>query len=303
MTTETRDVTAYEYYLRGRNFINRFRKTDIEFARQMFRQAINADPGFALAWAGYADCHALLIMYADPKPGYRREAAKASERALALQPELAEAHASRGLAYLVADDYEQAESEFRKAIELNPRLYEGYYYCGRAKFHRGEIEKAAELFEKASQVNPAEYQASCLRVQILRGLGRIDEAKRAAEKNIVAIEKHLKWNPDDVRALHLGAGSLVVLGQTDRAGRWLERALEIDPDDSILLYNVACNYATMGLTEKSLHYLEAAIDNGMVNLAWISNDKDLDSLRPDPRFNSLLARIEEIESASASSTP
>jgi adenylate cyclase len=290
-TTSSRDITAYEFYLRGRHFINRFRKTDIEFARQMFAQAIDADPQFAPAWAGYADCFSLLIMYADPRADYRDQAAKASRRALELQPDLAEAHASRGLAHLVAEDYEQAEAEFERALELNPRLYEGYYYCGRAKFHQGDIERAAELFEKAAQMNPAEYQARCLRVQILRGLGRIDEASRAAAESVEVVERHLQWNPDDLRALHLGAGSLLVLGQTERAKRWLNRAIEIDPDDSILLYNVACNYATMGEIEKSLDYLEAAVANGMVNLAWISNDRDLDGLRSQPRFQSLIGRI------------
>ncbi len=291
-TTSSRDITAYEFYLRGRHFINRFRKTDIEFARQMFRQAIDTDPDFALAWAGYADCYSLLILYADPKASYREEAVEASKRALELQPELGEAHASRGLAHLVSDQYSRAEAEFKRALEVNPRLYEAYYYCGRAKFHQGDIERAAELFEEAVDVNPADYQARCLRVQILRGLGRIEEATRAARKCVEVLDKHLKWNPDDVRALHLGAGSLLVLGEVDRAKRWLSRALEIDPDDSILLYNVACNYAIMGEVEESLDYLESAVANGMVNLTWISNDKDLDNLRPHPRFQSLLHRIE-----------
>ncbi len=294
-TTSSQDVTAYEYYLRGRHFINRFRKTHIEFARQMFRHAIDADPDFALAWAGYADCYSLLIMYADPRADYRDEAARASKRAVELQPELAEAHASLGLAYLVADEYRAAESEFEKALALNPRLYEGYYYCGRAKFHQGDIERAAELFAQAAEVDPAEYQARCLRVQILRGLGREEEALREAQENIAVLEHHLQWNPDDVRALHLGAGSLVALGQTERARRWLARALEIDPDDSILLYNVACNYATMGDIESSMDYLEAAVRNGMVNLAWITNDTDLDPLRKLPRFQSLLERIRELD--------
>ena len=301
-TTSSRDVTAYEYYLRGRHFMHRFRKTHIEFARHMFREAIDADPDFALAWAGYADCHSLLIMYADPRADYRQEAARASKRALELDPGLAEAHASRGLAHLVATEYQSAETEFEKALELNPRLYEGYYYCGRAKFHQGDIEKAAALFSKAAEVNPAEYQARCLRVQILRGLGRTDEASRAARENVEVLEKHLKWNPDDVRALHLGAGSLVVLGNLERAKRWLSRALEIDPDDSILLYNVACNYATMGEVEAAIDYLERAVTNGMVSLAWIRNDRDLDMLRSHPRFHSLLARIEALGKSSALDT-
>ena len=209
-----------------------------------------------------------------------------------IDPALAEAHASRGLAYLVASDYEAAENQFRRALELNPKLYEGYYYCGRAKFHQGVVVRAAELFEQAGKVNPSEYQARCLRAQILRGLGRTGEAVQQARENVDILESHLKWNPDDVRALHLGAGSLVILGQTDRAKHWLERALEIDPDDSILLYNVACKYATMGETVKALDYLEAAVDHGKVSRAWLSSDADLDSVRSHPRFRALLERIE-----------
>jgi adenylate cyclase len=297
-TTSSRDISAYEFYLRGRHFIHRFRRTDLEFARQMFRQAIDADPQFALAWAGYADCFSLLIMYVDPEADCRDEAASASKRALELDPDLAEAHASRGLAHLVANDYEKAEAEFERALELNPGLYEGYYYCGRAKFHQGELEAAAELFEKAAQVNPADYQARCLRVLILRGLGRLEEATSAARESVAVLEKHLAWSPDDLRAMHIGAGSLLALGETERAKQWMNRAVEIDPDDPILLYNVACNYATMGETETALDYLESAIDNGMVNPAWVTHDPDLESLRSDPRFHSILERIESLAHAS-----
>ena len=292
-TTSTRDVTAYEFYLRGRHFMHRFRKTHLEFARQMFRQAIDADPNFALAWAGYADCHSLLIMYSDPQADYSEEAARASMRAVELEPKLAEAHASRGLAHLVANEFSEAEAAFERALALNPRSYESYYYFGRSRFHQGDVEEAAAFFAKAAEANPAEYQARCLRVQILRALGRSEDAVREASRNIEILESHLKWHPDDVRALHLGAGSLVVVGEEDRARRWLERALEIDPDDSILLYNVACNYATMGDTEAALDNLESAVNKGMVNLAWMSNDKDLDSLRSLPRFRALVQRLED----------
>ena len=171
----------------------------------------------------------------------------------------------------------------------------GDYYGGRARFHDGDVEGAAELFAKAAEVNPAEYQARCLRVQILRGLGHREQATLEARQNVSVLENHLKWNPDDVRALHLGAGSLIVLGEVERAQRWLQRALEIDPDDSILLYNVACNYATLGEVEMALDYLESAIESGMVNHAWIRNDKDLDAVRSHPRYGSLLHKIENIE--------
>lgn len=296
-TTSSTDVSAYEYYLRGRQFFKRFRKMDIEHARQMFRQAIEIDPQFALAWAGFADCMSFLIMYVDPQAGYRVEATDASKRALALNPDLAEAHASRGLALLVCEEFEAAEAEFQTAIELNPRLFEAYYYYARTQFHRGKIEESAELFKRAAEADPADYQSRCLRVQILRGMGRFDDAIAEAHETITVIEKHLEWHPDDARAHHLGAGTLIALGETDRAKRWLERAIEIAPDDPVVMYNVACNLATLGEEDESLNYLEFAAKRGAISSAWMSNDEDLASLRGHSRYKKLLAHVEEQEKA------
>ena len=131
-TTYSANINAYDCYLRGRQYFKRFRKSDMEHARHMFQQAINLDPEFALAWAGYADSHSFLMMYADPNPAYAEQADQASKRALELKPNLAEAHASRGLAYLVCRKFEQAEAEFNKALELNPALFDAYYYYGRS---------------------------------------------------------------------------------------------------------------------------------------------------------------------------
>ena len=292
-TAASSDVNAYDYYLRGRQFFKRFRKLDIEHARQMFWQAIDIDPKFALAWAGYADCHSFLIMYVDPKADYAGEADTASERAVELMPDLAEAHASRGLALLVGRRFEAAEEHFKKALELNPRLFEALYFYGRAKFHQGDLNGAADFFRQAAEVDPTDYQSRCLRVQILRGIGEIDAARTEAEDAVDVVEKHLAWNPDDARGLHLGAGSLLVLGQRDRARRWLERALEIDPDDPIVLYNVACNLATMDEVDASLDYLERAAAHGTVSADWMRNDEDLANLRDQPRYAGLLRRLEE----------
>jgi len=288
-TTSTRDVLAYEYYLRGRHFINRFSKTNINSARQMFRQAIDADPEFALAWAGYADCYSFMIMYVDPNADFCEKANSASKKALDLDQDLAEAHASRGLAFLISDEFVRAEAEFEEAIELNPRLFEAYYYYARSRFHEGDMQGAIELFGKASEANPDDYQSRLLRVQILRGTGREEEAIEEAKEGIAVVERHLEWNPDDIRALQLGAGSLILLGDSERAEEWLHRALEIDSDDSVLLYNVACNYATLGKTDDALDYLEQAFENGTVSVAWMKNDEDLAIFRGNPRFERLLA--------------
>ena len=296
-TTWSKDVTAYDYYLRGRHFLRRFRKTDFESARQMFRQAISLDDEFARAWAGYADCHSLLFMYEDPNPQYREEAVNASKRALELAPELAEAYASCGLAALVCGDYQSADVKFKKALERNPPLFEAFYYYGRSRFHQGDLAMAAELFRQAAEADPEDYKSRCLRVQILSGMGQTDEAIKEANEAVAVVERNLEWNPDDVGAYHLGAGSLIALGEVDRAKQWLHRALEIDPDDSVLLYNVACNLATLGETETALDYLERAIENGVVNSEWMRNDNDLASLREDPRFSDLLRRLEDTQAS------
>lgn len=290
-TKTTSDVIAYDYYLRGREFLSRFRKTDFEFARQMFYQAVEKDPEFALAWASYADCYSLEAMYAEATPCFKTKASEASARALALDPDLAEAHASAGLARLVSEDFDAAELEFKRAIELKPSLFEAYYYFARTRFHQGDLVEAAELFAKAASLNPEDYQSRLLRVQILRGAGQIDKARDEARQAINVVKKHLEFHPDDVRALHLGAGSLIVLGDTDRAVKWLTRGLEIDPDDPISLYNVACNYATLNKVEESLDHLERAAEIGTISRDWMKNDTDLVNLHSHPRYLAILESI------------
>ena len=291
-TNVCKDVGAYEYYLRGRQFFRRFRRADIEYAQQLFRQAIDIDTEFASAWAGYADCFSFLVLYANPVPGYPQQARSASKKALELDPSLAEAHASRGLAYLVSNDFDAAEAAFEKAIELNPYLFEAHYYFARTRFHQGRLEDAIELFKTAGEMDPTDYQSRCLRVQILRGLGRDEESIAEAAEAIQVVENNLKWNPDDARAYHLGAGTLVVLGETERAKRWLHRAIEIDPEDPVVLYNVACNLATLGELESAFKYLGNAIQHGTVSAAWMRNDEDLANLRSDPRYSELLEQLE-----------
>jgi len=294
-TASSRDVGAYEYYLRGRQFFKRFQKKDIEYARQMFRQAIDIDSQFALAWAGYADCHSFLVMYVDPNASYRDEARAASKRAVKLDTNLAEAHASLGLAMLVCEEFEAAEAEFKAALKLNPTLFEAYYYYARTKFHQGDVELAAELFLKAAEADPTDYQSRCLRVQILRGAGHEEQAAREARQAVAVVEKHLQWNPDDARAFHLGAGSLVALGDAERAKRWLHRAIEMAPGDPIVMYNVACNLATLDERDEALDYLDKAVECGAISAGWIRNDADLVSLRDHPRFAELMKKIESTQ--------
>ncbi len=98
-------------------------------------------------------------------------------------------------------------------------------------------------------------------------------------------------NPDDARALYLGAGALIEFGERERVLEWASRALAIDPEDPAILYNVACSYSLAGKVEEAIDCLEKALKTGMAHKEWIEYDADLDSLRSHPRFQALLAQM------------
>ncbi|MGH7702874.1 MAG: protein kinase domain-containing protein, partial [Gemmatimonadales bacterium] len=287
----TADVQAYDYYLRGRQFFHQFRRTGIQFARRMFERAMETDPKFALAYAGAADCCSFLYMYWDASRANLEGADVYSQQAMELDLDLAEAHASRGLAVSLSKRYEEAEREFETAIRLNPKLFDAHYFYGRACFQRGKYDEAVRHYEEASRVRPDDYQTPLLVVTSLTRLGRGADAEANLRRGLQVAERHLELNPDDARALVLGAGALAQLGEQDRAVEWARRGLALDPDDSGVLYNVACVYALEGKTDEALACLDKAVQNGFGHREWLENDSDLDSLRGDGRFQDLLKKL------------
>ncbi len=287
----TDNVQAYDYYLRGRKFFHQNRRTSIEFARQMFTRAIEVDPNYALAHSGIADCCSILYMYFDARESNLKQADSASRKALHLDPDLAEAHSARGLAFSLSKQYDKATEEFETAMKLDPKLYEAPYFYGRACLAQGKSFEAAPLFEKAANLRPEDYQAPTFLASAFAGQGRIHEASKASHRAVRAIEKWLDINPDDARALNIGATIWSNLGETERALDWAKRSLVIDPEDPQLLYNVACVYAIEGMKEDAITCLERAIDKGYGHREWIEHDSDLNSLRSDRRFQALLERM------------
>jgi serine/threonine protein kinase/Tfp pilus assembly protein PilF len=288
---QTADVQAYDYYLKGRQFFHQFRKKGFDFARQMFARAIVLDAQYARAYAGVADCCSFLYMYYESSDENLKEADSASRKALELDPELAEAHASRGLAVSLNKRYEEAQREFDTAIRLNPRLFEAYYFYARAMLSQGKMLEAVQLFEQASRVNPDDYQSATLLAMAFNGMGRKADADRAYRLAFQVIQKQLEMYPDDGRAIYFGANSLAQLGDRARAMEWADRALATDPDDSSVLYNVACVYALIGEADKAIDTLEKSVTSGMGQKEWIEHDSDLDPLRTHPRFQALLNRL------------
>src|ERR1700746_1995413 len=284
----TESAQAYDYYLRGRQYFHQFRRKGFDFARQMFARAIVIDPAYARAYAGVADCCSFLYMYWDSSDDNLNEADAASRKALELDPDLSEGHASRGLALAMRKNFAGARTEFETAIRINPKLYEAYYFYARTSFQQGDLTKAAQLYEQASRVNPDDYQAPSLLAPVYKSLGRQAKAEPTRRGALQLADKHVELHPDDARALYLGAGILCQLGERERGLEWAQRALATDPEETSIIYNVGCVYALSGESEKAIDCLEKATARGDWYKGWAQKDSDLDSLRSHPRFQALL---------------
>jgi adenylate cyclase len=164
------DIRAYEYYLRGHQFLLNPRVKSLGYAREMFERAIEVDTAYAPAWAGIAEAAALIHMNYPSRTDAMEEADRASQKALELAPALAEAHAARGLTLFLMQRPEEAEEAFREASRLDPHLFQARYFHGRACFQSGRMEEAAAEFKEAARLRE-DYQAAFFAAQSLEALG------------------------------------------------------------------------------------------------------------------------------------
>jgi adenylate cyclase len=287
----TADPEAYDFYLRGRKYMYSMARHDYAHAIRMFEQAIKIDSKYALAYAGMADAYSQMYRYIEATPQTLEHAMRASEQAVALDPGSAEAHASRGLALVINERYDDAESEFRTAVTLNPNLFEAWFYHGLASTSQAKFESSIEQYRKASEINPADYQPLIFLAQAYASLGRKQDEMRVRLGMLGTLERHIRLNPHDTRALYIGAQNLWHVGEHKRASELTEQALGQGQDEPMVLYNVACLYTTQGNHERAIELLEKAVEKGFGDRAWIEHDSDLDPLHANPRFQALLARI------------
>jgi TolB-like protein/tetratricopeptide (TPR) repeat protein len=281
-------TAAYELYLRGRQHLHRIRHNDLTSAADLFRRAIERDPGYGPAYAGLATAHSTLYEWFGANDVDLAGAERASQHALELAPDLAEAHVARGCALSLMRRYEDAGREFEESIRLNPNLFDAYYCYARTSFARGDVAGSATLFRKAADARQEDFQSPFLLAQSLKMLGQHDEASAWRREGIRRAERVLALNPLDGRAMSLGALYLLEEDQTERAVQWSERALELYPDDMSSLGNGACLQAKLGHTDQAIALLERVSALGWGQRDWLERDPDYDSLRGDPRFQRLL---------------
>ena len=287
----TADPEAYDFYLRGRRYMYSMSRRDYEHAIRMFEQAIRIDSMYALAYAGMADAYSHLFRYAEASAENAAQANRASEKALVLDPQSAEAHAAHGLALMIREVYDDARQEFEAAIALNPGLFEAYCYYGIACSSQGDFEHATQLYTRAAEINPADFQVPMFLALAYASLGRKHDEMRVRLGALATLEQHIRLNPHDTRALYFSAMNLHRVGEKKRAAELAEQALRQDQNEPVVLYNIACFYVMQGENERAIELLEKAVEMGFGDRAWIETDSDLDPLHDNPRFAALLGRI------------
>jgi serine/threonine protein kinase/tetratricopeptide (TPR) repeat protein len=289
LKAKTRDIRAYEYYLRGRQYQD-LRKKSLEYAMAMFRQAIEIDPEYASAYAGTADCLSLMYLLFDTNMKFVEEAKKHAEKALELEPDLAEAHLAKAMAFSCLRDYPTSNAEFEIASRLDPKLFEVPYYWGRNLHWQGRPDDALRVMRVALSLRPESYDSGLMIAMIYSGVGKKAEAAAALKHAIKLMEDRLELNPDDARAWSLAASAYAAAHDRERAENAIQRAIAIDTD-ALTIYNAACAYALLGEAEKALDNLELAVRSGWRHRQWLEHDSDFDIVRSDPRFVKVLESL------------
>lgn len=286
----TRDPTAYDYYLKGLHYYHQGRRKSFDYALRMYRKAVEADPEYAIAYAGIAETAAILVhLYGDNQSERLSEADRASRRALELDPQLSEALSARGFTLWLEGKIDEAKEYFESAMRQDPSLTDAPYLYGRACFQLGEFEKALELFKLAGQ-HQEHHESRYFAAQTMTALNRPQEALSMYRLALRTIERRLEVNPDDARAYTMGAVSLCRLGDSHAGLRWAEKALQIDSEDPGIQYNVACLYALDNQVDKALDCLERAVNANFAHREWALNDPDLAILHGNKRFQKLAWR-------------
>ncbi|AIC28966.1 adenylate cyclase protein [Rhizobium etli bv. mimosae str. IE4771] len=285
----TANVEAYTYYLRGRQLSHTWTKSYLQLARRMFCKAVELDPDYARAYAGIADCDAAIRDWAPDDVPLGR-ILEMSARALALDPDLPEAHASHGLALHQSGYDDRAAAAFERALTLDPNLFEANFHYARFFFMHGNFAESVQYFTRAAEIRPDDYVSPIHLMAAYHSLGRGVDRENWARLGLLRAERALNLNPENSGPAHRGALALAHLGDVKRARDWAARAIAIDPDDIVAQYNLACVYSVLGDVDQAIDLLEKLLPHSSVyHIKWFNNDSDLDNIRDDPRFQKLLA--------------
>jgi serine/threonine protein kinase/Flp pilus assembly protein TadD len=281
----TENPQAYDFYLRGRNYT---RRENYDYGLQMFEQAIELDPNFALAHAGIGHLCGLIYEVREQNPKWIERGIAACDRATALAPDLPEVLVARSRMSYAQKKYDEAALLALRAIERKPDCDGAWNILGRAYFASSRFEEAAAIAERALEANGDDYNTYIPYHQAMERLGRKKDSEAIRGRMIRILRQQLELVPEDVRARILLATQLAGMNESDESIRHLQTAVALRPGDPNTLYNAACTYGVLSKKTESLETLKKAIGAGYGNLNWAAQDSDLLCLHENPEFRALV---------------
>ncbi len=316
----TENNEAYQLYLKGRFYWNKRTLEALKKSIDYYNQAIEKDPGFALAYAGVADSYVVPANRLAPQDAMPKAKA-AAMRALELDETLAEAHASLGRVLAAYEwDWTGAEKEYKRAIELNPRYavahewYGGYFEAmGRHSEAIAERKRAQELDPLSLIINfelglayyyARDYDKAIVQLQKTLDLdqnfppahnflpaayeqkGMFDEAI-AEFKKAIPLTGGSEWTLSKAGLGHVYA----VTGKRREARKQLEELKQLSEREYVPGNSIALIYAGLGEKDQAFVWLEKAYEQHAFQMQWIKIEPRWDSVRSDPRFENLMGRI------------
>ena len=299
----TTNAEAYKLYLMARQYMVTGNIGDVRRSDSIIRlcqRATEIDPNYAHAWALMAIAQGVLrFHHARDNDG----GLAAAERAIALDGNLAEAHAARAHVLTRDGDHDGAWREVEAAISLDPESYEANRAMASWFYTNRRLREAIPYYEKSATVMENDYMTAGMVLSCYNAIGDKEGAKRAARRSLERAERIVAQDPDNGSAMSFGVGALAALGEHDRAREWMERAMLLDPDNFNMRYNFACMLVTeMRDFEAALDMLEPTFPKIRPEaLRWTKSDPDLDAIRDHPRFKAMVTAAEARLAGSAES--
>jgi TolB-like protein/Flp pilus assembly protein TadD len=310
---------AYQAYLKGRYYWNRRTAENLKKGIEQFKAATDLDPNFALAYTGLADCYAILPEYAGTPFSDAMPQAKAyAERAIAIDDQLGEPHATLGIVYVQAWQWADAEREYKRAIELNPNYATAYHWYSIALKNQGRNDEAAKMIMKASELDPLSGAIGCNISMIYQ----LQDNHDASIKNSL---KLIELDPNFGRAYEYLGLSYFKVGRKEEAVMAMEKAVELTKRQNVVLselgfvygavgkrteavavakeledkyarkeaagHEVAAVYSGLGEKDKAFEWLEKDFQNRDSRLNTFRWETQFEPLHDDPRFKDLLKRM------------
>src|SRR5579863_8691662 len=241
----TENLQAYDLYLRGKRYARRQTRQDLEFALQMFENAVAMDPSFALAYAACANACAMFYCNFSREQVWVERAREASGKALGLRWDLPEVQVSQAWVLYATELHDEAVRMVQKAIERKHDCEGAYYLLCRALFSAGRYQEVVNVMEAALEASGEDYNAYVPIVNSLGALGKKEAQQNLVQRRIAALENHLKQVPEDPRARVLLGGDYAEFGRVQDAIREPNLAITLLTNEASIFYNAECTYCQL----------------------------------------------------------